>query len=282
MNSNASITLIPLGTMGWIPSNGMQTTSYALFWGNELIVIDAGTGLSRLLELRETVYKSEWSRLTQVRIFLTHYHLDHCAGLFWIKGIFGTIPVKIYGPGNDVYGRTAQEILDVLFQKPYSPARLKSFGPKIEVEDINLSGLRIDNGPVPMVIGTRVNKNHSDPSVALRFGDYFAFVTDTPPEDGTVGFVRGVKVLLHESWYDSSGAFESVDDSLDVHRDGPHTGSFGAGLVAVRAGIERLYLMHHNPERLISELESDAVKVSEKIGIKCKVVKDLEEIRIMD
>jgi ribonuclease BN (tRNA processing enzyme) len=280
MINNSSLTLIPLGSMGWIPSAGMETTTFAFFWGNELIVIDAGTGLSRLLELRETLYKSEWAGLTQVRIFLTHYHLDHCTGLFWIKGIFGRIPVQIYAPGEEIYGRTAQEILDGLFQKPYSPARLKSFGPKIEVEGISLSGLMIENGPVPLLISARVNLNHSDPSVALRFGDYFAFVTDTPPEDEVAGFARGVDVLIHESWYDSSWTFGSMDDSLELHRDGPHTGSFGAGLVAIKAGIKRLYLMHHNPERKISDFESDAKKVSEKLGIECRASKDLEEILI--
>jgi ribonuclease BN (tRNA processing enzyme) len=89
-----------------------------------------------------------------------------------------------------------------------------------------------------------------------------------------------VKVLLHESWFDSSGAFESIDDPLDVHQEGPHTGSFGAGLIAVRAGVNRLYLMHHNPERTMVEAEDDARKVSEKFGIDCRAAKDMEEIPI--
>jgi ribonuclease BN (tRNA processing enzyme) len=276
-----STTLYPLGTMGWIPSQGFQTTCFAFFRGDELIAIDAGTGLSRLLDLKENLFKSSWQKLRRVRIFLTHYHLDHVAGLFWIKAIFGDVPLTIYGPGTDIYGSHAVEILDNLFRKPYSPTTLRNFGPSISIEDLNLDGVLISGGPADLRVSVRHNRNHSDPSIALRFGDLFAIVTDTPPEDEVIRFVRGVQVLLHESYFDSSPAFESESDSLEIHREGPHTGSFGAGLIALRAGINRLYLMHHNPERSFGEAEQDAEKVSFKLGIDCRAAKDLEPIEIL-
>jgi ribonuclease BN (tRNA processing enzyme) len=280
MNENPKIILYPLGTMGWIPSQGLQTTCFAFFQRDELIVIDAGTGLSRLLELKRGLFKPAWRGLRNVRIFLTHYHLDHVAGLFWIKGILGTVPITIYAPGADIYGCPAVETLDGLFRKPYSPNTLRNFGPNIAIEDLNLSGVSIGSGPMKLRVSVRHNKNHSDPSVALRFGDLFAIVTDTPPEEEVIGFVRGVRVLLHESWFDSSPDFESESDSLDSHREGPHTGSFGAGLIALRAGVSRLYLMHHNPERAFENAEEDAKRVMEKLGIECRAAKDMEPIEI--
>ena len=88
-------------------------------------------------------------------------------------------------------------------------------------------------------------------------------------------------MLLHESWYDSSREFKTEDDPLEDHADGPHTGSFGAGLIAKRAGVDRLYLIHHNPERSFRDIEADARKVSETLGIDCRLAKDLEAIRIV-
>jgi ribonuclease BN (tRNA processing enzyme) len=168
MSTPSNIIIYPLGTIGWIPSSGFQTTSFAFRWGNELVIIDAGTGLARLLDLRESLFKPFWSGLAGVRIFLTHYHLDHSSGLFWIRGIFGNTPITIFAPGRDIYGRGAQEILDGLFQKPYSPSKIKNFGPSIAIEDINLTGLTINKGPAPLRVGVRHNRNHSDPSVAFR------------------------------------------------------------------------------------------------------------------
>ena len=280
MTTPASTVLYPLGSMGWIPSGYSQTACYAFFRGDNLIIIDAGSGLARLMDLRQTLFNESWLRLKQVRIFLTHYHLDHCAGLFWIRGIFGDLPVTIYAPGPDIYGRPAKDILDDLFRKPYSPKRLEEFGPDIRIEDLSLSGLTIDTAPSPLKILVRKNTLHSDPSVSLRFGDLFTFITDTPAEDDLVEFARGSKVLLHESWYDSSRDYKGESDPLDRHNSAPHAGSFGAGLVSKRAGIDRLYLIHHNPERLRSEIDEDARKVSEKLGIDCRAVWDLMEIDI--
>ena len=273
------IVLYPLGSVGWIPSHASHTTCFAFFHGDELIILDAGTGLSRLMNLRDNLFKAQWSRLKHVRVFLSHYHIDHAAGLFWIKGIFGNRPITIYGPGEEVYGIPSREILDGLFRKPYSPHKLSEFGPNIRIEDIPLSGISPD-GSKPLAVRVRHNRNHSDPSLAYRFDDLFAFVTDTPPEDEVVEFVRGVEVLLHESWYNSVETYESENDKLERHGDGPHTGSFGAGLIAHRAGVRRLYLIHPDPGRSSQNIEEDAKAVSERLGLDCRYAKDLQEIAI--
>ncbi len=245
-----------------------------------MVIIDAGTGISRLMELRNSLLKSAWNSLSGVRILLTHYHFDHVAGLFWMRGIFGDLPIIIYAPGMEIYGQSAFDMLNGLFRKPYSPHPFIELSPSISVEDLSTAGTILDIGEVPLNVAVRVNPNHSDPTVALRFGDYFALVTDTPPEDEIVDFVRGVEVLLHESWYDSFESYKSNTDPLGAHREGPHTGSFGAGLVALRAGVKRLYLIHHNPERSFQDVENDAKKVSGTLRIDCRPARDLEGIEL--
>ena len=280
MTGSSILTFCPLGSGGWIPANGQQTFCFVFPWGDEMVVIDAGTGIARLMGLRDTLFKSAWRSLRGAQVLLSHYHFDHVIGLFWLRGIFGNLPVTIYAPGEEVYGQRAIDLLNGLFRKPYSPHPFSDLRPNVLVNDLPVGGLMLETGPNPLKVSFRLNPNHSDPSVAFRFGDLFAVATDTPPEEGTIAFARGVKVLLHESWYDSSPAFRTVDDPLERHMEGPHTGSFGAGLIAKRAGVKRLYLVHHNPERSFRDVESDARSVSEVLGLDCRPARDLEEIEI--
>ncbi len=275
-----TLILYTLGSSGWIPSNGQQTVCFAFVRADEVFIIDAGTGISRFLELKDNLFKQWWGAIRGVHIFLTHYHFDHVTGLFWVPAIFKDLPVTVYAPGRAAYGRTAQETLNTLFRKPYSPHSFMELVPSMRVVDLDPPGLKIDSGGEPLDIGLKMNLGHSDPTISLRFGDSFAFVTDTPPEVQTIDFARGARVLLHESWFDSSGSFVDESDDLVRHAEGPHTGSFGAGLIAKRAGVSRLYLVHHNPERSIEEAASDAAKVSERLGIDCRAALDLMEIRI--
>ncbi|HDS29846.1 MAG TPA: MBL fold metallo-hydrolase [Firmicutes bacterium] len=274
------LAVYPLGTAGWIPSNGMETCCFAFLWGTELIIIDAGTGIARLVELKRSIFKSSWKNISRVRIFLTHYHLDHCVGLFWMRGIFGELPIRIHAPGEWAYGKTAYDILNGLFKKPYSPYPMIELNPNITVEDMIPEGFQIGEDASPLHVRSKLNMNHSDPSIAFRFGDFFAFVSDTPPEEETIEFVRGVKVLLHESYYGSFESFGDENDSLEKHTDTRHTGSMGAGLISKRAGVLSLYLIHHNPERDMRDAENDAKRVSESLGLNCRAAKDLEEITI--
>ncbi len=284
MNENlkirSKITIYPLGSMGWIPGLGMETICYCFFHGDEIFILDAGTGISRLLELRESLFSRQMSTLKRARIFLSHYHFDHCVGLFWLRALLPGIPVTIYAPGQPVYGKPALDILGDLFKRPYSPKDFDELIPSVSVINVDTSGFTVETGEGSINVKVKLNPKHSDPTVSFRFNDWFAYVTDTPPEEETIRFVRGVNVLLHEAYFDSSDLFTDADDDLEIHVGGPHTGSFGAGLVALRAGVERLYLIHHNPESTLEKIENSARLVTAELGIDCRSSKDLEEIEI--
>jgi ribonuclease BN (tRNA processing enzyme) len=280
--TNRNLTIYPLGTGGWFPTTCMETLSFCFFIGDEIFILDAGTGLSRLNELSGNLFKSRWQNIKHAHIFLTHYHFDHVIGVFWVRAIFNNIPVTIYGPGEASYGKPAQDLLKELFRKPFSPIGFTELIPDASVIDLNPAGISIDVQDKSEVLNVNVqlNPNHSDPSVALRFNDMFAFVTDTPPENDTIGFARGAKILFHEVYYDSSGEFTGIDDNLSAHSNGRHTGSFGAGLIARRAGVQRLYFIHHNAEVPQVELESWAKAVGSTLGIDCRISRDMEEIEV--
>jgi len=274
----ARFTLYPLGSNGWIPSNNFETVCFVFFREDELFVIDAGTGIGRLLELKSTLFAQEWPKLKAAHVFLSHYHLDHMLGLFWGRAIFEGIPLIMYAPGMGVYGKSAEKILKGIMKRPYSPKPFSKLIDGVKAVDLDPPGLTVGR----LDIKVKVNISHSDPSVSMRFGDLFAYVTDTPPENETVEFVRGVKVLLHESYYDSMSSYGNENDELSVHGSGPHTGTLGAGLIAKRAGVGKLVLVHHNPEFSLRDVEKGAEKVRERLKIDCVMARDLEEIEILE
>ncbi len=278
--NDSKLTIHPLGSGGWIPANGLETMCFAFFRNDEIFILDAGTGISRLLELRKTLFSDQWPKIKKAHIFLTHYHFDHIGGLFWVRAILNNIPITIYAPGEVSYGKPAIDLLNGLFRKPYSPYPFAELIPNVDVIDLDPPGVTINSGSEMIDVGVKLNPRHTDPTVALKFNDWFAFVTDTPPENETIDFVRGVKVLLHESYFDSSDRYNDENDDLDRHTGGPHTGNFGAGLIAKRAGIDHLYLIHHNPEIPITDVDAGAERVTSELGIECHVSRDLEEIKI--
>jgi ribonuclease BN (tRNA processing enzyme) len=277
---DGKLIIYPLGSEGWIPANGQETVCFAFFVGDELVLLDAGTGVSRLIELSRTIFRHRWPDIKRAHVFITHYHFDHIVGLFWLRAILKGIDVTLYAPGPASYGVLAVEVLEDFFRKPFSPRPLEEMIPGVTVRDLDPPGLKANIDGKEIEVAVKANPEHSDPTVSFRFNDWFAFVTDTPPEDSMIDFVRGVEVLLHEAYFDSFDRFTGEEDSLEKHRGGPHTGSFGAGLIAKRAGIRRLYLMHHNPESTMLEAVTATKRVAENLGIDCRAAVDLEEIEI--
>ena len=73
--------LVLLGSAGWIPTGTRETCCALVRQGSEALVIDAGTGLRRLLTDRTLL-----DGVRNVTIVLSHFHLDHTAGLTYVAG----------------------------------------------------------------------------------------------------------------------------------------------------------------------------------------------------
>ena len=72
-----SLSITPLGTNGFIPTHGRQTQCYLVRRNGAAFLLDAGTGLGRLLE---APLASALRGCERLEIVLTHYHLDHPSG----------------------------------------------------------------------------------------------------------------------------------------------------------------------------------------------------------
>ncbi len=64
------------------------------------IMIDAGTGVSRLVERPDLV-----DGIESLDILLSHFHLDHIAGLAYLPAIELSSRTTVWGPGKLLYGQ---------------------------------------------------------------------------------------------------------------------------------------------------------------------------------
>jgi ribonuclease BN (tRNA processing enzyme) len=215
-----------LGGGGWFPGHGRHTACALLRDGEAAIMIDAGTGVARFVEHPELLRGT-----TRLDIVLTHFHLDHIAGLAYLPALGLCEQTTIWGPGALLYDTPTQELLEQVSRQPFHPVPL-------EQQDISVRDLpdgSFELGGVP--IATRRQDRHSAPSLGLRFGDALTWITDTAFDPGSAPFAAGSEVLAHEAWFT-----EAAPRNPDIHSSAAQ-----AAQVAEQASVERLVLIHLPP-----------------------------------
>jgi ribonuclease BN (tRNA processing enzyme) len=218
--------LTVLGGGGWFPAHDRQSACALLRHGDTAIMIDAGTGVGRLIERPELL-----DGVTRLDILLTHFHLDHIAGLAYLPALGRCEHTTLWGPGALLYGSSTWAVLDPVSHQPFHPVPLEQ--QQIEVRDLpagelELAGVRVT---------TRRQDRHSAPSLGLRFDDQLAWITDTAYDPGSGPFASGCDVLAHEAWF-----VTAAPRNPDIHSSGAQ-----AAQVAADAGVEQLVLIHLPP-----------------------------------
>ena len=216
-----------LGAGGWIPTGTHATCSALLREGDAAVLIDAGSGVERLVADRSLLDGVE-----RLDLVLTHFHLDHVVGLAYLPGLrrAGGIPPRIWGPAQALFGTSSDEVLRRIYAPPFFDA---DYG-LIAAEVRELS----EEQPIgPFTLRTRLQPGHSTPTLALRFDDLLTYCTDTPYDAGSGPFATGSRVLMHEAW-----CTEGSPEATPIHSSGRD-----AGRVAGQAGVERLVLIHLHP-----------------------------------
>jgi ribonuclease BN (tRNA processing enzyme) len=230
-----------LGAGGWLPAYGRQTASAVLRNGDEAVMIDAGTGIARLIEQPDIL-----AGVNRLHILLTHFHLDHIAGLAYLPALGICDDTTLWGPGRLLYDASTESVLSAVSHEPVHPVTLEE--QDIQVRDIpggelELAGMRIT---------TRSQDRHSAPSLAMRFDDDLTWITDTAFDPDSAEFAQGSRLIAHEAWF--------TRDS--VRNPDIHSAAHQAAEVAVQAGCERLLLIHLPPfQESVEELVAEAQAV---------------------
>ena len=103
---------------------GTNTLCVAVKTGDDVIILDAGTGICELSDLPG--YESK-----QKHLFLSHYHMDHVDGLLFYPDLFkDDMEINIYGPGD------VEKILTTLISPPLCPVGPEAFTAKVNYQTI--------------------------------------------------------------------------------------------------------------------------------------------------
>lgn len=226
-----------LGSGGFIPTGKRETSSLLLLPedGDGAVVVDAGTGLRRLITDRSLL-----EGRTRLDVLLTHFHIDHVCGLAYLTEL-EDLEVTVRGPGAALYDMKTAEILARLFAPPIMPVDLEQLG--VRVGEIGLGDAEVPG----LDVRTRRQDLHTNPTLGLRIGDALMWCTDTEDDPGTAAFARGVRVLAHDAWGPPAAP--------------GHAEPAAAARVAVEAGAERLVLIHVPPTGDEDELHAHAAAV---------------------
>lgn len=211
-----------LGSGGFVPTDRRETACALVRDGDAALLVDAGTGASRLLAEPQLLDGAE-----RLDVVLTHFHLDHTCGLFYLADL--DVPFTVWGAGEALEGIATADLVHRLLDSPFAPP---SFSSHYAVEELRVGEAQVG----PFAVRSRVQRRHGNPTLALRLGDELAWCTDTAYDEANVDFVRGVDLLAHEAFH----AADSTDDT-------GHTAAGEAAGLAAAAGVGRLVLIHVNP-----------------------------------
>ncbi len=209
-----------LGSGGFAPSDRRETACALLVEDRQALLIDAGTGARRLLTDRSLLQGVE-----RVHVVLTHFHLDHVVGLFYLPAL--ELPIEVWGAGASLGGASTRALVERLLGTPFAPPGfLEAIG---DVHELDAAGETVVGA---FSVRVRIQRLHSSPTLALRVNDELVWCTDSGYDEENVEFARGAAVLCHDA----------------LGGQGGHPTAPEAAQLAVAAGVGRLIVIHVDPE----------------------------------
>lgn len=260
------------GVRGSIASPGPNTVRYGgnttcieiRTDNNELIIIDAGTGIfplsqTLLAELPVTA-----------NVLITHSHWDHIQGLpFFIPNFIPGNTLRLHGAFDPVSGKGVEQVMSVQLQYSYFPVREAEMKARIEYvtlapeQSIQIGSATVTpylmNHPV-IDFGYRIEANgksvfftgdHEPPLNIYEPGDegyaeYQSFVDEKAAS--ILRAMRGVDVLIADCSY--------TEQEYPAKKGWGH-GTFNTSIqYAKEAGAKVLFCTHHEPTRSDDALDA--------------------------
>ena len=259
------------GVRGSIASPGPKTVRYGgnttcieiRTDSNELIILDAGTGIfplsqTLLAELPVTA-----------NVLITHSHWDHIQGLpFFVPNFIPGNTLRLHGGFDPVSGKGIEQVMSVQLQYSYFPVREAEM--KARIEYITLApNERLQIGSAT-VIPCLLNHPVIDFGYRIECNGKSVFFTGDhePPyniyEPGDGGYAE-YQVFVDEKNKSIEQALYGIDvfiadcsytDSEYLAKRGWGHGTFSSSIATASAvGAKILYCTHHEPTRSDDALE---------------------------
>lgn len=226
---------------------GGNTSCIEVRSGEEIIILDSGTGLRALGQSLLKEFKDQPLNLT---LLITHTHWDHIQGLPFFAPIYNSkCRLRILGCEGARKGLVAA--LTSQMESTYFPVPFAELPSNIQIEE--LEDFNFDIGPV-LVRAQRAN--HPGMCVGYRLfspDGLICFFPDTESRAGgddreMIEFIRDSDVLILDSQYDR--------DEYKTHVGWGHGCVDDSVALALRANVKQFYLFHHDPNHDDKKIDS--------------------------
>lgn len=287
------------GVRGSISSPGPNTVKYGgnttcieiRTDDNELIILDAGTGIFALSQ----ALLSEMP--VTANVFITHSHWDHIQGLpFFLPMFVPGNALRLHGAFDPVSGRGIEQIMEVQLQYSYFSVREAEMKARIEYETLMPEqSVRIGSATI-----TPTLLNHPVINFGYRIdcnGKSVFFTGDHEPHcniyaPGDEGYEE-YRMLIEDKEKSIIEAMRGVDvliaDSSFTAEEYPSKKGWGHGTfdsciaMAKKSGAKLVYCTHHEPSRSDEALEQEFEKAllrhpKQDGGPECRLAREGEEI----
>ncbi len=270
------------GARGSIPVSGREYLKYGgdttcveiRTDDDELIIIDAGTGIRRLGYLMLEEGRREFN------LIFTHAHFDHITGLPFFK------PLYYKKTKMNLFGCPAAQgelikILSDIITPPYFPMPFSEIVLNLSYNADCCNGFNIgslDIKTIPL--------SHPNLGSGFRFnenGNSFVFLTDnelsyrhpgSPDYQAYVDFCSGADLLVHDAEYTEHDYMSMKGWGHSMYKD--------ALKLAMDSGVRSLGLFHHNQHRTDNDIDAivaDCNRIIKEEGLRLEcfaVNQDLE------
>lgn len=271
--------LIVLGTSSQQPTRFRNHGAYLFRWNGEGLLFDPGEGTQRQFIFAEIAPP------VVTRIFISHFHGDHCYGLGSILMRLNldkvSHPIHCYYPASGKrffdrlrYSTMYHETIKVI-EHPISESGLVEEDDTFRIEAVFLEhgveniGWRITEKDTRKfnkeklqqfgVVGPNVKRLeevkeleingkivHLDDVSSVQKGDSIAVVIDTRFCEQAIDIARGARLLLAESTY--------LEEEADLARKHYHLTAKEAATIALKAGVDQLVLTHFSARYINSKV----------------------------
>lgn len=240
-----------LGTNGWYDTATGNTVCILIETEKYDIVLDAGNGihkLDRYVSGRKPVF-----------IFLSHFHLDHIAGLHILGKFKFEQGLVICGPHG------TKKVLTTLINQPFSmPLDQLEYRTEILELPAEIKKLPFNVGVLPL--------EHSSLTLGYRFqieGKTVAYCPDTGFCENALKLAADADLLITECAYRPGQIVESW----------PHLNPETAARIAVEARAKLLYLVHFDA-RLYTTLDDRRLAEETAKKVFSRTVASLDNMQV--
>lgn len=235
--------LIILGSGTAIPLNHRASPSLALVIEGQLILFDIGPGTLRQLT------RAGLNHEDIARIFITHFHPDHTAGL--IHFLFTTKSPSILKKRDPFVIAGARGLKEFIKRLQSAYDNWLNLPPEImKIEELDVHQKIVIDYPGFRIIARPVR--HTPESLAYRVEDQHGknvvYSGDTGFCEELVDLAKGTDLLILESSFPDG---EGVEGHLTPSQ---------AGHIASLANVNRLVLIHFYPECLATDITAQCRK----------------------